>query len=44
VAKIEASATVERPTDEVWRFVIDFPSGPKWDPDLLECKPLPAHQ
>jgi len=38
VAKIEASAMVERPTDEVWRFVIDFPNAPKVDPDLLECK------
>jgi uncharacterized membrane protein len=38
MAKIEASITVERPTDEVWRFITDFPNGPKWDPGLIECK------
>ena len=31
-------ATIERPTDEVWKFVTDFPNGPKWDPGLIECK------
>ena len=38
MAKIEASTTVDRPVEDVWRAVIDFPNGPKWDPGLLECK------
>jgi hypothetical protein len=38
MAKIEASVVVDRPVEEVWKFVIDFPNAPKVDPDLLECK------
>ena len=38
MAKYGASILVDRPVEEVWRFVIDFPNAPKVDPDLLECK------
>jgi len=38
MAKIEASTTVDRPVDEVWRFAIDWAKGPQWDPGLIECK------
>jgi len=38
MTKIEASVLVDRPVEEVWRFVNDFPNAPKWDPDLIECK------
>lgn len=38
MAKIEASIVVDRPVEEVWRFVIDFPNAPKVDPGLIECK------
>jgi len=30
MAKIEASATVDRPVEDVWKFVTDLSSMPKW--------------
>ena len=38
MAKIVASTTIERPTDEVWKFMLDVSSLPKWIPGLLEGK------
>ena len=38
MAKIVASTTIERPTDEVWNFLLDAPSWKKWIPGLLEGK------
>jgi len=38
MAKIAASTTIERPTDEVWKFMLDVSSLPKWIPGLLEGK------
>ncbi|HUI00167.1 MAG TPA: SRPBCC family protein [Nitrososphaerales archaeon] len=34
--KFEASVVIERPIDEVWKFVTDLPSVPKWSHALLE--------
>jgi uncharacterized protein YndB with AHSA1/START domain len=30
MVKIEASTTVDRPVDEVWKFVTDLSNSPKW--------------
>ena len=38
MAKIEASTTIERPSDEVWRFMTDVTKLPQWIPGLLEGK------
>ena len=38
MAKIEACTTIERPTDEVWTFMIDASNLPKWVPGNLEGK------
>jgi len=38
VAKIVASTMIERPTNEVWNFMLDVSSLPKWIPGLLEGK------
>ena len=38
MAKIMASTTIERPTDEVWKFLLDESNMPKWIPGLLEEK------
>jgi len=38
VAKIVASTTIERPTDEVWSFMLDASNMPKWIPGFLEEK------
>jgi len=34
--KIEASVTIERPIEEVWRFVSDLSNIPKWSHNFLE--------
>jgi len=36
--KIKASAIVERPVEEVWKFMTDLENTPKWDPGVLEVK------
>jgi len=38
VAKIAASAMIERPADEVWSFVTDFPRAPEYDPNIISVK------
>ena len=38
MAKIVVGTTIERPADEVWKFMLDVPSLPKWIPGLLEGK------
>jgi carbon monoxide dehydrogenase subunit G len=36
--RIEASVTINRPLDEVWRFMIDFSNYPKLHPTFVEMK------
>lgn len=38
MAKIEASVVVDRPVEEVWRFMSDFSNTPKWSPDIVEIE------
>lgn len=38
MAKIVVSSTIERPTDEVWKFMLDASSWQKWIPGLLQGK------
>jgi len=38
MAKIQASTTIERPTEEVWNFMLEVSNLPKWVPGLLEGK------
>ena len=38
MAKIEASTTVDRPVEEVWNFMLDVSSLPKWIPGSLGGK------
>jgi uncharacterized protein YndB with AHSA1/START domain len=34
---VEVSTTIDRPVDQVFRFVEDETNLPKWDPDLLKA-------
>jgi len=36
--RIEATAIVDRPVEEVWDFMTDLENTPKWDPGVLEAK------
>jgi uncharacterized protein YndB with AHSA1/START domain len=36
LAKIEASVVIDRPVEDVWKFITDLPSVPKWSHGLLE--------
>jgi uncharacterized protein YndB with AHSA1/START domain len=38
MTKIQVSVMVDRPTEEVWRFMSDFSNTPKWSPDIIEMK------
>jgi carbon monoxide dehydrogenase subunit G len=38
MAKIETSTTIDRPVDEVWNFMLDVSSLPKWIPGNIEGK------
>ena len=40
--KIEASTTIDRPVEEVWKFVTDLSNMPKWNPEVLEPKQTSA--
>ncbi len=35
---IEANATIDRPVEDVWKFMSDFSNTPKWSPDIVEMK------
>ncbi|HYB03039.1 MAG TPA: SRPBCC family protein [Nitrososphaerales archaeon] len=39
---IEASIVVNRPAEDVWKFMIDLVNTPKWDPGVLEVKQTSA--
>lgn len=36
--RIEGSAVIDRPVEDVWRFMTDLANTPKWDPGVLEVK------
>lgn len=38
MTKIEASVVIDRPVEEVWKFMSDFSNTPKWSPDIVEMK------
>jgi uncharacterized protein YndB with AHSA1/START domain len=38
MAKIEASVMIDRPVEEVWKFVTDLSKLPKWNTEVLEAK------
>jgi uncharacterized protein YndB with AHSA1/START domain len=38
MAKEEASTTIDRPIEDVWKFVTDLSNMPKWNPEVLEPK------
>jgi len=42
MAKMEASVIIERPVEEVWKFVSDWSNAPKWMPTALEVKQTSA--
>jgi uncharacterized protein YndB with AHSA1/START domain len=42
MAKIEASVVIDRPVEEVWKFVSDWSTYPKWVPTVLEVKQTSA--
>jgi len=43
MAKIEASVMIDRPVEEVWKFISDLSNnGPKWNPGILEVKQTSA--
>ena len=42
MAKIEESVLIDRPIEEVWRFITDMSKVPKWDTHVLEAKQTSA--
>jgi uncharacterized membrane protein len=38
MAKIEASVVIDRPVEDVWKFMSDMSNDPKWNPETLEVK------
>lgn len=38
MTKTQASVTINRPVDEVWKFITDVSNGPKWDKGLTEWR------
>jgi len=42
MAKMEASVIIERPVEEVWKFISDWSNAPKWMPSALEVKQTSA--
>jgi carbon monoxide dehydrogenase subunit G len=36
--KGESSILIDRPPDDVWKFMADLQNTPKWDPGVLEIK------
>ena len=38
MAKFEASVMIDRPVEEVWKFLMDLSKLPKWDTEVLESK------
>ena len=42
MAKWEASTTIDRPVEDVWKFITDLSKLPKWNPETLEPKQTSA--
>ena len=38
MAKIVASVMIDRPIEEVWKFITDLSKFPKWDSEVLEVR------
>jgi uncharacterized protein YndB with AHSA1/START domain len=38
MAKIEASVMIDRPVEDVWKFMTNLSNLPKWDSGVLEAK------
>lgn len=38
MTKIEASIMIERPVEQVWRFITDFSNISRWSPDIVEMR------
>jgi uncharacterized protein YndB with AHSA1/START domain len=38
MAKFEASVLIDRPVEEVWKFMVDMSNGPKYDPSVISAK------
>jgi uncharacterized protein YndB with AHSA1/START domain len=42
MVKIVASVLIDRPVEEVWKFVMDLSKLPKWNTGILEAKQTSA--
>jgi hypothetical protein len=42
MVKIETSGMVNCPAEDVWKFITDLSSSPKWDPCCLEARQTSA--
>ena len=42
MVKIEGSVMIDRPVEEVWKFISDISNLPKWEPAILEVRPTSA--
>jgi uncharacterized protein YndB with AHSA1/START domain len=42
MAKIEASVVVDRPVEDVWKFMSDMSNDSKWNPDTVEVRQTSA--
>jgi carbon monoxide dehydrogenase subunit G len=42
MVKIEGSVMIDRPVEEVWKFITDLSNMSKWYPAILEARPTSA--
>jgi uncharacterized protein YndB with AHSA1/START domain len=42
MTKMEASVLINRPVEDVWKFISDWSNAPKWMPGALEVKQTSA--
>ena len=42
MTKVEASVVIDRPVEDVWKFMSDMSNDPKWNPETLEVKQVSA--
>ncbi len=42
MVEIEAGTMIDRPVEEVWKFMTDFTNFPKWNPRILEMRQTSA--
>ncbi|MGD0804292.1 MAG: SRPBCC family protein [Candidatus Bathyarchaeia archaeon] len=38
MVKVEESVMIDRPVEEVWKFIADLSNVPKWEPGVLEAR------